>query len=356
MSAEQSGVPVIDLSPLQGADVASRQELARQVSDACMRVGFFYIENHGVPPEVVEAALSASRSFFALASEKKETVAAQKSPLYRGYISQETGSHSCTPEKGRKDHKESFTVGAPIPPKAEGDGPSASPMHGENQWPETKNLPEFREAIQTFWIKLMDAARLVARALALSLCLDENFFAKSLQDPCAQMVLLRYPGTGKALGGEGETDAAEPLGCGAHTDCGFLTLLAQDSVPGLEVMLREGVWIPAPPRPGCFVVNLGDMAEMWTGKLYRSTWHRVHNGTGLPRYSIPFFCNCDFYTVVASLENAGAKAAAPVPPEVQDQLCRYEPVTAGRYILEKLGLMYLQPQEEGKENSAASVT
>jgi isopenicillin N synthase-like dioxygenase len=222
----------------------------------------------------------------------------------------------------------------------------------------------------------LDLARLVARGLALSLDLPESFFTDRMRDPVAQLLLLRYPPPATAAAAAA---ARRRVGCGEHTDCGFLTILAQDAVPGLEVLARgsrgaaalgsccgdddaaaertpasasavteEGTWVSAPPLPAALLVNLGDLAEFWSGGIFRSTPHRVFIPEGAERqarHSVVMFCNCDFDAEVVPLKEGNAaryssgggvgggagggsgEAAA-------------APVTAGRYIMEKLGLMY----------------
>ncbi|KAI2498334.1 hypothetical protein MHU86_16145 [Fragilaria crotonensis] len=245
-------------------------------------------------------------------SSEKLSLDAKNSPLYRGYNSIQTGGHSCTPEEKSvlPDLKESFTIGAETLTKE-----MSSPMHGPNQWPTT--LPEFEPAMRRYWDTLLGTVAVrIMKALALSLNQDVDFFLKQCDNPVAQMVLLRYPGT--------EED--QRRGCGAHTDCGFLTILAQDSVEGLEVQRTDGVWISAPPVDDAFIVNLGDMAARWTNDIYQSTPHRVKSNTET-RHSIPFFLNCNFECQVETLEGCGES--------------KYPPTQAGAYILQKLGLMYL---------------
>ena len=130
-----------------------------------------------------------------------------------------------------------------------------------------------------------------------------------------------------------------------------MTILAQqDNVAGLEVQPSNStVWMPAPPIPDTFVVNLGDMAARWTNDLYQSTPHRVQspslsNNTQsettartLARHSIPFFLNCNFDTRVECLPGCGEP--------------KYPPTLAGEYILEKLGLMYMLDSNSNDNDS-----
>ncbi len=81
---------------------------------------------------------------------------------------------------------------------------------------------------------------------------------------------------------------------GERIDYGFLTLLRQDDVGGLQVHTREG-WMEAPPVPESFVCNIGDMLDRMTGGLYRNTPYRVRlNTSGRHRPSFPLFFDPDF--------------------------------------------------------------
>lgn len=211
---------------------------------------------------------------------------------------------------------------------------STSPMHGENQWSDEADLPNWRHDIQTYWDAQMNLARTVARGLALSLGLSADYVAPFLTNPCAQMVLLRYSPPG------GNSSREDHPGCGEHTDCGFLTLLAQDNVGGLEVQHADGHWIQAPPVPGTFVVNMGDICARWTNDQYKSTWHRVFNtDSARVRHSIPFFCNCNYNTPISCIFQDSNMQCVADSSTRQTEEARYEPVLAGDYIMQKLGLM-----------------
>ncbi len=83
----------------------------------------------------------------------------------------------------------------------------------------------------------------------------------------------------------------ESQGVGPHKDSsGWLTFLYQVGTErGLEVLDKNGSWIPANPIPGTFVVNFGNAFETATEGAVRATVHRVKAPTQRDRYSIPFF-------------------------------------------------------------------
>lgn len=306
-------VPVIDISCFAAgeSDAKGQARIAKELNKACSEIGFFYIVGHGCPPETLKNVFGAANDFFDSDTSVKEAVNARLSPLYRGYNSIETGAHSCTPKDTTHSHpdlKESFTIGAV-------DG--GTPMHGPNQWPNGELLPNFEAALMTYWNSLLNTVvgRLLP-AMAHSLELqDKDFFVKDCDSPVAQMVLLRYPAT---------EEPEQRRGCGTHTDCGFMTILACDQ-PGLQVQRTDGTWMEAPPIENAFVVNMGDMMQRWTNDMYQSTPHRVKS-SGVRRVSIPFFLNPNFHAKVECLPGCG-------PP-------KFPPTESGKYIMEELGLMH----------------
>jgi isopenicillin N synthase-like dioxygenase len=123
-------------------------------------------------------------------------------------------------------------------------------MHGPNVWP--SQLPGWQQQVQHYFASMLQLSRVVARGLALSLGLPEKFFTEKMQDPVAQLLLLRYPPPPNITSSESQPAAAEQqhqavtgeaavegqqqqqqqqrrqhVGCGTHTDCGFMTILAQ---------------------------------------------------------------------------------------------------------------------------------
>ncbi|MBA0640436.1 hypothetical protein Goklo_023372 [Gossypium klotzschianum] len=75
-----------------------------------------------------------------------------------------------------------------------------------------------------------------------------------------------------------------------HTDSGFLTILQDDeNVGGLEVMDKSGEFVAVDPLPGSLLVNLGDMATVWSNGRLHTVKHRVQCKEAKTRVSIATF-------------------------------------------------------------------
>ena len=182
-------------------------------------------------------------------------------------------------------------------------------------------------------------SRRLMRLIALSLELDEFHFDRFFECPSATLRLIKYPPhPGHARSNQ--------LGAGAHTDWGAVTVLAQDEIGGLKVENIAGEWIAAPPVPGTFVVNLGDMIQRWTNGIYRSNLHRVLNNhaAGRSRYSVPFFFSPDHR---ARIECLSSCTDADHPPQ-------FLPCTAGEHLDEMFRRSYGDPDGGRPPNERVS--
>jgi isopenicillin N synthase-like dioxygenase len=288
-------IPVIDLAA--GAPAV----LAARIDEALRSAGFFAITGHGVPAPLVEAAFDAGRRFFALPEEDKRRWHIDGWPLQRGF--DPIGWQSLDPAQP-PDVKESFYLGV------ESIGP--------NQWPDEALVPGFRAACEAYSDAMQ---RLAVRMMGLferALALPAGHFETFMRHPTCTTRLLHYPPQ-PALASPGQ------IGCGAHTDWGALTLLAQDDAGGLQVQRADGAWLDVTPMPGALVVNIGDMTQRWTNDRWRSTMHRVINRhAGRDRWSIAYFFDLD---AEASIEPLPSCVSATNP-------ARYGPITAGDHLVE----------------------
>ncbi len=300
-----SQIPVIDIGGLRSPHLSDRKAIAAEIRHASHQVGFFYIANHGIPAEAIAAVFAQTKRFFAQPLAVKNTVAIARSPISRGYEAIGQQALDQTP-----DLKEGYYIGVDrgvADPLVQ----AGTPNHGANQW---AALPGWREPLEAYFALMQQLSLQLMAALALSLELEEQYFAHMADNTMSVLRLLHYP--------PHPVDAtADQLGCGAHTDWGCITILLQDQVGGLEVCNADGNWIQAKPIPGTFVINLGDMMARWTNDYYQSTPHRVMNRSGKERYSLPFFFDPNYHALVQCLPTCHA-----------DQPPKHAPITAGAHI------------------------
>ncbi len=233
---------------------------------ACLMHGFFQLVDHPIPVSLQERVLSTMQSFFALPTDvKMSLIRTDDRAGYEAMQSQKL-------EKGTTpDMKEGFYCGK------EGHVFTGTKF-GDNQWPAD---PIYKSVFMEYYNAVYSLSTQLFRVLARSLQLPEDFFEDFLDREVSLARFLHYPPTPRVT---------TSRGVGAHTDFGAMTLLWQDLVGGLQILHpRTNTWIDVDPIPGAYVVNLGDMMQLWTGGMYRSTMHRVVNRSGKERYSIAFF-------------------------------------------------------------------
>ena len=316
-------IPVVDFAPMFEPDRAGREAVGAAVRDACTRVGFFYAANHRVDPTVIERTFAAAHRFFDLPLDRKLAVDIANSPNLRGYT-RLLGEN--TDPTARGDLHEGFDLALDLP-QDDPDVAAGVFGYGPNQWPE--GLPGFKEALLDYHAAMRAFGRRIFAAFALALELDEDHFAPLLGKPMAHMRVLHYPSQ------DGPIDERQ-IGIGAHSDYECFTILCTDDVPALQVLNSAGEWIQAPPIPGAFIVNVGDLMARWTNDYFASTVHRAINRSGRERYSIPFFYGIESEKVVEILPTC-------VGP---DRPAKYPPITAGDYIRSRFDATYAHRQPE----------
>ena len=321
--ANSTTIPIIDVAGLFSGASGDRRAVAREMRVACCDTGFFYVTNHGLDDAFLDGTFAQSKRFFELPLAEKERIDLAKSPISRGY--EPIGGQQLDLTASR-DLKESVYLGVDRGP----DDPlvvAETPNHGPNQWPD--GLAGWREYMEDAFGRLSDLSRALSRGLALSLDMPEDHFAAMETDPMSILRLLRYPPHPKDAG-------PDQFGCGAHTDWGCLTILAQKESEGLELRNAAGDWILARPIPDTLVINLGDMMARWTNDLYQSTPHRVINKSGGERYSIAFFHDVNYHALVECLPTC----------QGADSPAKYRPILAGDHIYDMYQKTYIQGAAE----------
>jgi isopenicillin N synthase-like dioxygenase len=325
---------VIDVSALRG-DGAARDDVARQLDAACRDVGFFYIVGHAVDEGLQDRLEALSREFFGLPDDEKAGIAmARGGRAWRGWFP--VGGELTS---GRPDRKEGIYFGAELGP----DHPRVAagmPLHGPNLFP--ARPAGLRDAVLTYMAAMTDLGHLLTSAIARALGLADDWFAAHMTaDPTVLFRVFHYPPAGiDHPPGVDETPGAEgSWGVAEHTDYGLLTILRQDDTGGLEVRRPTG-WAEAPPIPGSFVCNLGDMLERMTGGRYRSTPHRVRNEGRVGRVSFAFFFDPSWDAEVAALPLEGTPAPAPSAPRWDGANVHELAGTYGDYLLAKVAKVF----------------
>lgn len=180
-------------------------------------------------------------------------------------------------------------------------------------------LPGWRAALAGYFAAMEKIGAVLMASLARGLGVPGSIFADPFADGISAIRLLRYPppSTDTCEGDPAELLYADDLdgtrrlvSIEAHSDYGFLTLLAQHGIPGLQARGPDSAWIDLPPVEGTLVVNFGRLMERWTAGCLRATEHRVLS-LGRERFSIPFFYAPRVDAVIAPLPLANAVSFEP---------------------------------------------
>ncbi|XP_052194808.1 protein DMR6-LIKE OXYGENASE 2-like [Diospyros lotus] len=300
---EAQGIPLIDLN---SSSYAATEDLVAEIGAACKNWGFFQVINHGVPPETRRKLEAAATRFFAQPPEEKRKVRRDEANP-QGYYDTEL-------TKNVRDWKEvlDLTVKNPTIIPA-----SIDPADGElrqlvNRWPE--NLPELREAFEEYAGEMEKLSHKLLRLISLSLGLQENRLSGFFNDQTSYIRLNHYPPC---------PIPQLALGVGRHKDGGALTVLVQDEVGGLEVKRKaDGEWVRVRPTPEAFIINVGDIIQVWSNEEYESVEHRVMVNSEKERFSIPFFFNPDHSVMVEPLKELVTEQSP----------AKYRPYNWGKFI------------------------
>lgn len=307
LPSDAASLPIIDISSFLTGDDTAKREIASALGDAARGTGFFYVRGHGIDQALIDKLFAASKQFHEMPRAFKMKSWCGFSTNHRGYVPfEENGINFPATINMNEAFDLSFEA-----PDDHPDYLANWRMTGPNVWPD---IEDWRETVSSYYKAVFDLGLTLMDALSLELNVDSNRFKRHITCPTSQLRMLRY------IANE-LPQTKDVVGIEAHSDFECFTILLQGG-PGLQVMNADDYWVEAPPIPGCFIVNIGDIFETWTGGLYKSTQHRVVN-TGNERYSFPLFFGLDYHTVVETLEEFKT-------PENSDQ---YPPIKAGQHLM-----------------------
>lgn len=270
-------IPRVDAKALLAGDPDAVEIVRIAASD----IGFVTLFNAPIPEGQLRDVIAAYRAFFSLPADKKSQVDMARTKANRGWGA---GQSEQVDQQANPDYKEVFDCGFEAPE-------IDRRLYAPNLWPDAP--PEFRRTIEGYYNVACAFSLDLLAAIAGAIGEDPRYFADKFDRPMALLRGNYYPQRPEWAG-------AADFGIAAHTDYGCLTLLTTDGTPGLEVCNREGEWVAVDVPPGEFVINFGEMLEMWTAGRVVATPHRVI-GTSAERMSVVLFFNPNHDTNVAPI-------------------------------------------------------
>jgi len=297
-------VPELSLTQYTSGDLAARGAFSRALSAGLRDYGFVVLTEHNVPIDLLDRAYRLATEAFALPPEVKRRYAGG----LRGYTPFGVEHAKDNPHP---DLKEFWQIGhEPLP------GEPPNEFSAPNRWP--AELPAFQSTFEQLFAALNETGCTLLRALAPSLDLPEAFFDPLVTRGDSVLRVLHYP----PIPPHADPNAVRSA---AHEDINLITILVAAKGKGLELLDRDGAWLPIVTEANALVVDSGDMMARLTNNVVPATTHRVVNANPhASRYSMPFFMHPTADTSLACLPSCIGDGA------------RYSPITAGDFLRERL--------------------
>ena len=305
-------IPVVDLSDFTSGDSTRKSAFAEQLGKAFESVGFVAVKNHGIPEDFIAQLYQNVQQFFALPLDKKNKYEVPGLAGQRGYTSfgREHAKGSEAP-----DLKEFFQYGQIVE-----DLDPARKDYPENV--QVREITEFNPTFYGAFRSFEKSGKALLQAISLYLGLDEHYFDDRIHNGNSILRAIHYPPIVK--------EPKSAIRAEQHEDINLITLLVGASADGLQILTKNGDWVPVTSLPEQIVVNVGDMLQRLTNNKLRSTTHRVVNPPRelwhTSRFSIPFFLHPRSEVSLACLDtciDANHEKA-------------YPDATAGEYLDERL--------------------
>jgi isopenicillin N synthase-like dioxygenase len=287
-------------------DANARANVARQIRQASIDIGFFYATGHGFSTAELQAMLDWGMRFFHLPRAEKDKIYWKNDPG-RGYVPPGGLNPGANKDKP-VDLKERLYFAREFALSPAEHGGAYPP--GPHQWPDEAALPGFCGFVTDITYKSVALIQKLGFALARSLDLDEGYFERENGRFGSTMVYNYYPPLDRA------TLESTQWSFSPHTDYGSFTVVVQDDNGGLQVRNAVGQWIDVTPIPGTVIVNIGDLIALATNDLYTSNLHRVANFSGKERISVSFFVGPPSTAEIRCLETCQGPDNPPRYPAV----------------------------------------
>lgn len=308
MNKSLTQVPELSLKDFTDGDDLSKTAFVTSLMEGFQYYGFIILKDHGVSTDLLREAYQIAAAFFALPEQDKERYNFDRSGQ-RGYtpFGREHAKNTDVP-----DLKEFWHVGRQFDSSSQ-----LSKHYPENIWPDEP--ANFRAIFSRLYEELETAGLVMLEALAPSLHVGPEFFKDLAMDGNSILRILHYPPI---------PEDADPnaIRAAAHEDINLITILVAANGAGLELLDRDGQWLPVETSPENLIVDAGDMLARITNNVIPATTHRVVNpaGPNVSRYSMPFFMHPHSDAVLSCLESCRGKKA------------KYPDITAGEFLAQRL--------------------
>lgn len=316
MSLTQT-IPVLDLQLFQ-ADGFERQKFVTQLGHALETTGFFAVTNHGVDPDLIKQAYQVAQQFFELPTATKCQYELPALNGQRGFTSfgkEHAKDHSVP------DLKEFWHIGRELP-----SGHTLATNYAANL--QVAEVPQFHPVMAQLYAQLEACAIALLQACALYLGEPETLLSEMVRDGDTILRIIHYPPIPLNIN-------PASLRAAPHEDINLITLLCEATDDGLELLQRDGSWLPIRSLPGQIIVDSGDMLQQLTNGLLKSTTHRVVNPecNRDRRFSMPFFVHPRQEVDLTPLPTCVARTGTSPFPSI----------TAGAYLMQRLREIGLVP-------------
>ena len=302
--------PRFNLEHFENSSGDERKKKSVELDKICSETGFLVIEGHGIPQRVINEQWDIVLKFFSSPLEVKREVKVPYSGYPYGWIGPD--QEALAASKGEvtpPDLKESFNGGPLNIPKNIKDSAAYEFCYQPTLWPKIEG---FKQIWERYYAEMEYLAKRIMAAFAEALGLESSYFERFINNPISALRALHYPETKDVI-------IDKQQRAGAHTDYGSLTIfLPEAGTSGLQIR-KKNTWIDVPALEDCFVINIGDLMELWTAKRWISTLHRVVAKPNQPaRRSLAYFHQPDWEATIKPISTSSS-----------------EPVVSGPYLMEK---------------------
>ena len=325
----------IDISSLFREKSDLRDKVDKMLFSSACNLGFLKI--YGIPNKILEKSyLKDLLAIFNISEKDKRKLYRwnfenSNSNVYRGWFPLQNGLPT---------YKEGIDIGPDLIREVKHD--LNDPLTEPSPLPSNGILPGWRNKAKLYYKTMQLTGMVLMRSFARSFKLKESYFDQFFVNGISTLRFLHYPIRGeesylnrkKEFIIDGGYSLAKP-----HIDTGFITLLSQFGVEGLEAQSKNGRWIKILPEEEVLIVNFGLLLQKWTGQKIVATLHRVI-GSGKERFSIPFFLEPSVDCLIKPLE--------------KKKNCDFDPLLYGDFLwevttefIEQKGIKHLRKPKSG---------